>query len=122
MEQNEFWTYLSAFLQPFLMIVLPPLAALLAGLALQGIRWIQAKIKNESPKAYEILSFIVGAAVMAAEQAEIAGLISEKKEFALQFAQERLKLYGLTLDTKLIMDEIEKAVYENINQPEKLLG
>lgn len=114
--------YLSVFVSEFLKIVLPVLATLLAGLAIQGLRWLEAKIKAERPDAYETLAFLASAAVKAAEQANVAGLITDKKAYAIDFITKRLATYGLNLDVADIEAEIEKAVFEEINQDKALMG
>jgi hypothetical protein len=53
--------------------------------------------------------------VQAAEQAKIAGLIQEKKAYALALAQEWLKSRGWKLDIILIEGLIEQAVFEEFN-------
>jgi len=119
---SELMKYLSAFLEPFLVIVLPILATFLAGLVVQQIRLVQEKIKNERPDIYGILAFLTEAAVKSAEQAKIAELIDDKKAYAIQFVQDRLATYGIKMDVSLIAAEIEKAVFESINQPKELMG
>jgi len=107
---------LNAFLGTFLSIVLPVLAAFLAGLAVQGIRWLNAKIKSEKPKEYEILAFLANAAVKAAEQAKVGELIENKKEFAIAYVEKWMGSYGFTFDLDSIAEEIERAVYDEINK------
>jgi hypothetical protein len=104
--------YLSMFLQEFLKIVLPVLAVALAGLVVQGIRWLEAKIKEARPDIYETLAWLADAAVKSAEQAKVAGLVEDKKNYAVDFVQRRLATYGINLDVKEIEAEVEKAVLE----------
>ena len=119
---SELMKYLSAFLEPFLAIVLPLLATFIAGLVVQQIRLLQEKIKNEKPQLYEVLAFLSDAAVQAAEQANLSEYAGGKKDFAIQFVQDRLAIYGLKIDIRLIEEEIERAVFSEINQPKELMG
>lgn len=113
----EYGPFLNTFLEEFLKIVLPVLATLLAGLAIQGVRWLEEKIKSERPDIYMTLSWLASAAVKSAEQAGAAGLIEDKKKYALDLIQKRLVEYGITVDISEIEAEIEKAVFEEINKP-----
>ena len=109
-------TVLNIFLSEFLKIVLPILAVFLAGLVIQGIRWAEAKIKAERPDVYDTLAFLASAAVKSAEQANFAGLVEDKKTYAVDFVTRRLTEYGFNIDIKDIEAEIEKAVFEEINK------
>jgi LL-H family phage holin len=108
--------YLSIFLTQFLYIVLPVLATLLAALCVQGLRWLEGKIKAERPDIFKTLQFLASAAVQAAEQAKIAGLISDKKVYAIGLITEQLNTLGLTIDVQSIEGAIETAVFAEINK------
>ena len=112
---SEYSPYLSLFLGEFLKIVLPILAVMLGGLVVQGVRLLEEKIKNERPDAYAVLAFLAAAAVKSAEQAKLAGLIEDKKIYAIDFITARLAIYGLELNIGDIETEIEKAVFEEFN-------
>ncbi len=105
----------SAFLNAFLPVVLPVLFAALAGLAVQYIRLLQAKIKAEYPDVFAQVEWIANAAVIAAEQAKVGELITDKKNYALQVAEAWLKQYNINVDMKVLDAAIEKAVYDVFN-------
>ena len=79
--------FLQAFLQELLVLIAPILAGFVAA-ALTALtkKWL-AELEASKPKLADALQEAVSLAVQAAEQAGAAGLISEKKEFALEVAQ-----------------------------------
>jgi hypothetical protein len=113
----EFHDFLVKFVNELLVALLPVLAASLVGLSVQGLRYLQALIKAKQPNAYNQLEWFVCQAVHAAEQAGVAGLIEDKKQFAIDFVNRELEVRGWGgIDEKMIADKIEAAVYEQINK------
>lgn len=105
---------LSEIGQQVLMAVLPLLAGMIAA-------WLGGLIKQAWAKANEIVgsdwqwaleqgAFMV---VRAAEQLEIAGLLEEKKDYAIQTLDEYLKNRGFTVDFEILEAAIEAAVIDN---------
>jgi N-formylglutamate amidohydrolase len=113
----EFHDFLVKFVNELLVALLPVLAASLVGLAIQGLRYLQAEIKLKQQNVYNQLDWFVRQAVYAAEQAGVAGLIENKKQFAIDFINRELEARGLgSIDEKMIADKVEAAVYEEINK------
>lgn len=103
-------TILSSVLQAVLIVLLPPVIAAF-------VRWIWAQgsalwesIQSTRPGLAEILEQVSIFAVKAAEQAGLAGLIEDKKEYALSIAEIWLADQGITIDLVLVDAAIEKAV------------
>ena len=110
--------FLSAFVQLFLVAVIPVLVT-------AAVAWIKGKfqeIKEARPDIVRELSWMMPIFVQAAEQAKVAGLIETKKDYALSLAQEWLKSKGWSLDLFLIEGLIEQAVYDTINSQKSTDG
>jgi len=112
MDLNQFF---SAFLNAFLPGVLSVLGTTAAIWVIQQIRLLQAKIKAENPDVFEQLEWFAQAAVIAAEQANVKGLIADKKQYAIEVVETWLKQYNLNVDVLAIDAAVEKAVFEVIN-------
>jgi hypothetical protein len=113
---NEYMPFVTQFLNVFLPPVLVALAGLLAGLAVQGLRLLGAKIKEAQPELFEQMQWIAQTAVLAAEQAGAAGLIADKKEYAIEVVEAWLTQYGYgDVDVVMIEAAVEKAVLEEFN-------
>jgi hypothetical protein len=108
--------FLSIFLQYFMAFALPALAsaafAWLFSLAKKA--WLDFKAKRAGSAS--VLEEVAKLAVLAAEQANIAGMIEDKKEYALDIAEKRLSEYGLKVDLDMISAAIEAAVMEQFNK------
>jgi hypothetical protein len=113
---NEYMPFVTQFLNVFLPPVLVALAGLLAGLAVQGLRLLSAKIKETQPELFDQMQWIAQTAVLAAEQAGVAGLVADKKEYAIEVVEAWLTQYGYgDIDIVMIEAAIEKAVLEEFN-------
>jgi len=110
---SEFW---SMFFQQFLMVMLPVLATAAAGALVALVKKWWAEAKAMYPTEMEQLEWAAGVAVKAAEQAGAAGLIDEKKAYAMQVVEEWLSSKGLKLDVVLIEAAVEAAVLEKVNK------
>jgi hypothetical protein len=105
------------FLYSLAGVLVPVLATMVAGYAIQGIRYLEQKIKNERPDVYATLMFVAKEAVHAAEQSGFAGLVEDKKAFALAYLQRELDARGIKgFDLTTLEDKIEAAVFEEINR------
>mgnify|MGYP000947976218 CR=1 FL=1 len=116
--------FVSVFAQEFLSIVLPVLASLLAGLVIAWISKVVNEIKGKMDDRFIwVFDEAVRVAVLAAEQAELAGFIANKKAYAIDIAQRYLESRGFKIDLALLSDRIEAAVMEQFNRskPEKVL-
>lgn len=113
--------FLSRFAQEFLGIVLPVLASLLAGLFIAWITKLVNQIKAQLDHRYIwMLDEAVRVAVLAAEQANLAGFIEDKKAYALDVAEKWLGERGFKIDLGVLADRIEAAVMEEFNKDKKL--
>lgn len=108
---------LSVFLQNFLEIVLPVLATALAGLA---VAWITKIVNDLKIKLSDEQEFIINqaiyAAVLAAEQANLSGFITDKKKYAFEIAENWLLEKGIVVDIDILDARIEAAVFNEFNR------
>lgn len=98
---------LSSVLQAVLAAVLPVLAVAAATWMLA--KWKEVKSRVDS-KTLDYLTGLAYIVVQAAEQAGAAGLIDEKKAYAMEVVQNWLKSKGMTINVSLIEAAIEAAV------------
>lgn len=107
---------LSSVLQSVLEFILPILFVSLAGFLVAKAKETWAKAKDWNPSATGLLEQSVKVAVLAAEQAGAAGLISDKRAYAFSVAEKWLKARGVTVDIDLIYAAIEAAVWDEFNK------
>jgi hypothetical protein len=103
------------FLNLFLQAVLPVLAAALAGWLYSQARLAWQKFQNARPDVADSIQWAAEIAVRAAEQANLGGLIDDKKHYALQFAQRWLELKKIPIDLEALDGAIEAAVWSELN-------
>lgn len=109
--------YLSVFLQKFLEIVLPVLATALAGLVVAWITKIVNQVKSKlSQEAQWYIEQAVTSAVLAAEQLNLSGKIEDKKDYALQVAEQWLAEKKIKIDLAKLSDLIEAEVMSQFNR------
>lgn len=108
---------LSVFTQKVLEVVLPVVAAQIVSVLLALFLKFWAEWKQKQPDVVNQVEWLARTAVQAAEQANAAGLIQDKKDFAVDYIQRALSAKGLKLDVSLIMDAVEAAVWTEINSP-----
>ena len=109
--------FISVFLQKFLEIVLPVLATALAGLLIAWITKIVSDLKSKLTEDQNwMLKEIVRTAVFAAEQANVAGFVKDKKDYALDIAEKWMAEKGLNIDLEVLDAMIEAAVYAELNR------
>lgn len=105
------------FLQAFLNVVLPSLAAVAAGFV---IAWVKAKIKVATAELSEstlaIIQDAVHSAVLAAEQMNLVDKLDSKKDYALEQAANWLSAKGIQFDLGELSDLIEAAVMDEFNR------
>lgn len=112
--------FLNIFLQKFLEFVMPFLALALFGLLVSLARKAWVEVKEHRPDVAFALEEAARMAVMAAEQSNLAGLVKEKKAFALKIAEDYLALKGIKVDLHLIDAAVEAAVFEEINKQKRV--
>lgn len=109
--------FISEFVQGLLLAFLPVLASMASA-------WVFAKAKSawlaykESHTDSWAVEQVARIAVRAAEQANLGGLIKDKKDYAVAIAQEWLNEKGLNITLDLIEAAIEAAVYQEFNKAE----
>jgi hypothetical protein len=113
MNWNEI---LGAVLQAVLIAVIPTLAA-------AAFKWLWAKastvwaeLSERYPTVTDLLRDAARVAVQAAEQQGAAGLITDKKKYALEIAEKWLAEHGVVLDLDLVSAAIEAAVFDELNR------
>ena len=111
----EFIDFLWRLLENVLVAVLPILATTLTVWLIQKIRAIGGDINENTMYA---IRAAVNIAVTAAEQAGVAGLIEDKKAYALELAQSYLGKQKIKIDLVLLDGIIESAVKTAINDEE----
>lgn len=72
---------------------------------------------NANNTQFQTLMSIARTAVLAAEQAGLAGLIVDKKEAAVSYAQAMLTDRGMSIDISALDAAIEAAVAQELNRP-----
>ena len=109
----------SKVLEAVLIALLPPLAVALVGLvvALARKAWMQAR-DSFAPQITDLLEEAAKMAVRAAEQAGIAELIDDKKQYAIEIVELWLEARHVSVDIDLIDAAIEAAVLKEFNKPE----
>jgi len=113
--------FVSVFVQEFLGIVVPVLASLLAGLLIAWIKKLVEEIKAKMDHRFIwMLDEAVRVAVLAAEQANLAGFVEDKKAYAIDVAEKWLAARGFKVDLGILADQIEAAVMEEFNK-EKII-
>jgi len=97
--------------------LIPMLVTLAAGQVVKLVQELGNRMRQRNAEAYEMIRLAAREAVKAAEQANLAGLIEEKKQYAIDYVEKYLnRAYGITVDLDVIANAIEAAVYEEFNQ------
>jgi len=101
--------FLQAFLQELLVLIAPIVAGFVsAALIALTKKWL-AEIEASKPQLADAIKQAVSLAVQAAEQAGIAGLIEEKKAYALSIAESWLDQNGWEEIDLVILDAAIEA-------------
>lgn len=102
---------LSVFLQEFLRQVLPWAAGVAAAIVIQAAARLWLAFRASRPDEAAILERVARMAVYAAEQAKLNEAITDKKVYALDWAESFLReRYGLKLDLNDLSLAIEAEV------------
>ena len=111
----ELNTFIELFLKGLALAGAAGLVRAIFGFVNLGIDALRAKLGT---KQWAELLEIVDLAVKAAEQANLAGLIESKKDYAIEFAQKALDERGFSfVDVEFLVNTlIEAAVYEMNHQ------
>jgi len=108
--------FLSKLAEGILLALAPVVAGYVASWVIAKARmaWMQFRESN-ADYAY-MLESIAAIAVKAAEQAQLAELIDDKKSYAVQTVQAWLDERGFKIDLVVIEAAIEAAVYDEFNK------
>jgi len=112
----EVKAFLSEFVQQLLLYVLPVLAAAATGWLMVQVAKGLAELRTSQPDVYRDLMWVARGVVQAAEQAGAAGLIADKKLYAMSLAEKWLEKKGWNVDLDLIDSAVEQAVWDEINK------
>jgi hypothetical protein len=112
-KMMDWRSVLSTFVQVFLTALAPVIASMLAAWLLQQYKLTRAKL---APEQLRWLDQVAVFAVLAAEQSNLAGLVTEKRDYAFGLVEKQLAQYGYKFDADTIYAAIEKAVFEQLNR------
>jgi hypothetical protein len=110
--------FLSVFVENVLLAFAPVLASLLVAWVLAKVKAAWAEFEDEQAGSAWMLKEIAIIAVKAAEQMKLAGLIEEKKDYAVQTATAWLEAHGYKINLAVIDAAIEAAVLEHFPKTE----
>jgi hypothetical protein len=108
--------FLVKVVEGVLLAFAPVFASMLAAWLLAKARAAWAEFKAAQVVPAYILEDIARIVVNAAEQMKLAGLIEEKKDYALATAEVWLKDQGFNVNLDLIEAAIEAAVMQEFNK------
>jgi hypothetical protein len=107
---QEFW---GNFVTAFALALIPVVVPIVVGFVKLLFAKAQAELESWSPSFAMVLEQGAKLAIMAAEQANAAKLIEDKKDYAVGVLQLYLDSHGYsTIDLELISAAIEAAVKE----------
>lgn len=109
-------TFISELVQGLLLAFMPVLASMVAAWLFAQVKSAWLNFKEDHAANYWVIEGIASIAVKAAEQAAVAGLIAEKKDYAVEIAQQYLLERGLKINLDVIEAAIEAAVYSEFNK------
>lgn len=109
-------TFVSEVTQALILAMIPVLIPVLISLAVSSWRKTKAEIQAMSPEIYNALIMTAKIAVQAAEQLAMAGVIQEKKRYAIDRVTILLEQQGIVMDVSAISAAIESAVLEEFNK------
>jgi len=114
---NEIPEPIVQFISIFLEAALPLLMVALVGWLTPKAVAAWRNLKSDRPDIAAVLEAAAGIAVKAAEQANLAGYIDDKKAFAVKYIQDLLAAQGLSgINVAAIEGAVEAAVWEYLNQ------
>jgi hypothetical protein len=110
---SNFWYKL---LQDIIVLSVSAIAPVVVGLIVVVIKKKLAEIKLLYPDYAPVLEAAAKFAIQAAEEAKFAGLIEDKKEYALGVAQKYLDDHKVKIQLDVISAAIEAGIYEGMNK------
>ena len=116
---EELINLLQQFVFNLLVLALPVIAAFLIALLKAWIEKVLAQVEQARPKLADAIKQAVSLAVKAAEGLDLAGMITDKKAYALEIAQAWLDEEGWgEIELDILEAAIEAEVLKVFNQPE----
>jgi hypothetical protein len=115
----EWKDVLAKFVEAFLLGIAPIIASFVAAWLFAKAKKAIAEMKVINPDLYWALEEVAAIAVKAAEQAQLAGFVTDKKAYAIGVVEKLLALRGFVIDLDPISDAIEAAVWEEFNKKTK---
>lgn len=109
---NVWMDFLSKLVEGVLLALAPVMAGYIASWLIAKARMAWSEYKAQHVDYAYMLESIARIAVKAAEQAQIAELIEDKKSYAVQTVQAWLDEKGFKIDLLVIEAAIEAAVYD----------
>lgn len=109
------WQFLTLVLAGLLGILIP------IGLTVlwKRVEEVRNRFKTQSPYLYSKIMDVAELVVKAAEQAKLAGLIEDKKEYAIRTAEAWLEKEGIKVDLDILDSAIEAAVFKFFSKKEE---
>jgi len=108
---------LSKTIQQILLVISPVLAASATAFLINLAKRVRAEAEQAAGEEWLwLLDEGARIAVRAAEQLGLAGLIRDKKEYAMNFVRNFLASHGIDVDLDIISAAIEAAVLEEFNK------
>jgi len=108
--------FLSSLARSILLAVIPVISASISALLITKVRALTEGLKREMGNYGWVLEEFATIAVRAAEQANIAGLIKDKKQYAVEILDKSLKDHGFNVNLDVISAAIEAAVLQEFNR------
>jgi hypothetical protein len=105
--------FVSSLLQAVLLAILPVLAGALVNWAIKAAKLKASELDQQT---LNTLTWLASTAVRAAEQANLAGYIKDKKSFAMEYVETWLSGHGIQLDALVLSTAIEAAVMEEFGK------
>ena len=99
----------------FVVNILLALVTVLVPLIGAAVRNLVAANKDDA--RFQTLMSVARVAVLAAEQAGLAGRVSDKKDAAIEYAEAMLADRGMKVDLDALSAAIESAVADELNRP-----
>ena len=108
--------FLSQLAQGVLLAFVPVLVTLITSFVVAKVKGAWSQFKDEQAGWAGIIEELAAIVVKSAEQANIAGLIDDKKSYAVQTLQLWLDEKGIKIDIAVIEAAIEAAVFDEFTK------
>lgn len=106
----------SKFLEQLALAAIPVVVPFVVAWLIAQTRKALSAIKKQNADVGYVIENAAAMAVAAAEQANVAGMVTDKKLYALDAAEKMLAAQGIKIDLDLLSAAIESAVYLELNR------